>query len=55
MHCIPCEYLFVGQDPGIICVALLLTTPLELLLGLATVVLAMAFRGVINNKITDQK
>jgi len=55
MHCIPCEYRIIEPEDGIICVALLLTTPEELLLGLATVVLATAFIGVINNKIIDQK
>ena len=42
---IPCEYLFCGNEDGVIIVALLLTTPCAVLLGLATVVLAKTFAG----------
>ena len=50
---IPCEYLFCGNEEGVIMVALLLTTPCALLLGLATAVFAKTFTGF-NNKITVQ-
>ena len=40
VHWIPCEYLITDPAFGIICVALLFTTPLELELGEATVVFA---------------
>ena len=42
---IPCEYLFCGNEDGVIIVALLLTTPCAVLLGEATVVLAKTLAG----------
>ena len=42
---IPCEYLFCGNEDGVIIVALLLTTPCALELGDATVVLARTLAG----------
>ena len=51
---IPCEYLFCGKEDGVIMVALLLTTPWALLLGLATVVFAKTFTGL-SKKIIVQR
>ena len=42
---IPCEYLFCGNEDGVIIVALLFTTPCAVLLGDATVVLAKTLAG----------
>ena len=42
---IPCEYLFCGNEDGVIIVALLLTTPCAVELGEATVVLAKTLTG----------
>ena len=42
---IPCEYLFCGNEDGVIIVALLFTTPCAVLLGAATVVLAKTLAG----------
>ena len=42
---IPCEYLFCGNEDGVIIVALLLITPCAVLLGEATVVLAKTLTG----------
>ena len=42
---IPCEYLFCGNEEGVIMVALLLTTPVLCDWGEATVVLAKTLAG----------
>ena len=42
---IPCEYLFCGNEDGVIIVALLFTTPCAVLLGEATVVSAKTLAG----------
>ena len=42
---IPCEYLFCGNEEGVIMVALLLTTPCAVLFGDATVVFARVLTG----------
>jgi len=42
---IPCEYLFCGNEDGVIMVALLLTTPWAVELGEATVVFARVLTG----------
>ena len=51
---IPCEYLFCGNEDGVIIVALLLTTPCAVELGLATVVLAKTFAGQRNKAIAQR-
>ena len=53
-HWIPWDILLVGHNPGVIIVALLLTTPVDVLFGELTVVFAMT--GVwtpINNAIVQ--
>ena len=50
---IPCEYLFCGKLDGVIIVALLLTTPCAVELGLATVVLAKTLVGQSNKTIVQ--
>ena len=50
---IPCDYLFCGNEDGVIIVALLLTTPCAVLLGLATVVFAKALTGQSNKTIAQ--
>ena len=51
---IPWEYLFCGNEDGVIIVALLLTTPCAVELGLATVVLAKTFAGQRNKAIAQR-
>ena len=51
---IPCEYLFCGNEEGVIMVALLLTTPCAVELGLATVVFARVLTGQINKTIAQR-
>ena len=52
---IPCEYLFCGNEEGVIMVALLLTTPWAVEFGLATVVEAMTgFTGIRNKAIAQR-
>ena len=50
---IPCEYLFCGNEDGVIIVALLFTTPCAVELGLATVVLAKTLAGQSNKTIAQ--
>jgi len=50
---IPCEYLFCGNEDGVIIVALLLTTPWAVLFGEATVVLARVLTGQSNKTIAQ--
>ena len=50
---IPCEYLFCGNEDGVIIVALLLTTPWAVEFGLATVVLARVLTGQSNKTIAQ--
>ena len=50
---IPCEYLFCGNEEGVIMVALLLTTPCAVVLGEATVVFARVLTGQ-RNKVIAQ-
>ena len=50
---IPCEYLFCGNEDGVIIVALLLTTPWAVLFGEATVVFARVLRGLSNKTIAQ--
>ena len=50
---IPCEYLFCGNEEGVIMVALLLTTPCAVLFGEATVVFARVLTGQSNKTIVQ--
>jgi len=50
---IPCEYLFCGNEDGVIIVALLFTTPCAVEFGLATVVLARVLTGQSNKTIAQ--
>ena len=50
---IPCEYLFCGNEEGVIMVALLLTTPCGVELGLSTVVFARVLTGERNKTIAQ--
>jgi len=50
---IPCEYLFCGNEEGVIIVALLFTTPCAVLFGEATVVLAKTLAGQSNKTIAQ--
>jgi len=50
---IPCEYLFCGNEDGVIMVALLLTTPCAVELGEATVVFARVLTGQSNKTIVQ--
>ena len=51
---IPCEYLFCGNEDGVIIVALLFTTPCAVLFGDATVVFARVLTGQRNKTIAQR-